>query len=350
MPEGPEVRIMTDNLRYFLKNNLLTSVDICKESFRKKTSGFHQLILPTKVIDVRCKGKFGYICLDNDYYIGIGFGMTGGIRLDPPPNMPEKEKEKYIKHFSVAFRYQTPDQNNGVVYFNCVRNFASVCVMTNTEFITKLSKIGYSILDNELLTIDQVSKCLRKCNNKTICEALMDQSRLSGIGNYIKAESLYHTKTYPLALVKNLDDDHLYNLYLASRLVAEHAYDDGGASLYTYTGISGDKTDFKFKLSVYGRNTDPKGNKVDQIQTPDKRTTHWVPEVQTIGKLELSGPLVAVPENVKVNVNVNVNDNAKVKVPVKVPVKVNVKVPVKVKVKVKLPVKVKVNVNVNDLG
>ena len=108
----------------------------------------------------------------------------------------------------------------------------------------------------------------------------MDKALISGIGNYIKAEILYTCKVNPSLCVRDIPDEILYNIYLAARNIAADAYTDGGASLYTYTGLHGDKSAFKLKLQVYNCKRDPHGNIVETLQTPDKRTTHWVPTVQ----------------------------------------------------------------------
>ena len=75
----------------------------------------------------------------------------------------------------------------------------------------------------------------------------------------------------------------LYRIYKAARDVASAAYAAGGASLYTYIDLHGDRTPFKDTLEVYDRTVDPLGHKVQRLATPDGRITHWVEAIQTIG-------------------------------------------------------------------
>lgn len=304
MPEGPEVKIMMGNVANLALGQTLLNVEVIKEDFRKKTQGLDQLpmVLPKRVIGVETKGKLGYMLLDDGTAIVLTFGMTGNIRIEPTPEYLVRRgetKEQYMKHCKIRFQMQ--DTVTGQIshfYFHCMRNFAWVYYFTSTELGKKLSTIGPSILSDDLLEERLLIARWRKYNHKTICETLMEQKLISGIGNYIKAEILYRCRVYPLAKVKDLSDSNLWLLYMEARKIAADAYADGGASLYTYTGINGDRSDFKLKLQVYDRAVDPLGNKIGRLQTPDKRTTHWVESLQTIGK-QLPPPIVKIRPKIK---------------------------------------------------
>ena len=148
---------------------------------------------------------------------------------------------------------------------------------------------------NNSKTNAEIITLFRKYNHQNICKALMGQEMIAGVGAYIRAEVLYEAKIHPLAQISNIPDTALVVLYNAIRNIASEAYKDGGASLYTYTGMNGDKSNFKETLKVYGQEKDPLGNAVAHISdknSPDKRSIFWVPAVQTIG-IELERPLVA---------------------------------------------------------
>lgn len=312
MPEGPEVKIMMNNLATLALGKYLISVDIIKESFRKKTKGLDILpnILPIKIVEVCTRGKFGYMLLNNGSSIGLTFGMTGNIRTEPTAEQLDKRgdtKEKYMKHCSVRFTVQDDSEKQTVFYFHTTRNFAWMYYFNSVELTKKLSAIGPSILSDEPLDRNLLLVSWRKFNGKHICTVLLDQKPISGIGNYIKSEILYRTNINPVALVKALEDDHLWGLYMCARDLAAAAYETGGTSLYTYTGLQGDKSDFKYSLHVYDRSTDPHGNKVHKIDTPDKRTTHWVPELQTIGT---EMPIVVVHQP-KIKIRIRARDKTK---------------------------------------
>jgi len=284
MPESPEVKIMTGNIAALALGRTLVSVEV-KENFLKRTKEMttDQLNLPQQIVNVDCKGKFGYLILEDGSAIGISFGMTGNIRVPPTEDILQRRgetEEQYMKHCKIKFTLD----GGSIFYFHCTRNFACVHHLSGSELGKKLASIGPSILGEPLTKSQLISRWRRASfNTKTVCELLMEQKLVSGIGNYIKAEVLYRTHYHPLAKVNTLDDDHLWQMYQEARAIAQDAYEAGGASLYTYTGMNGDRTEFKDQLRVYDRAYDPLGNKVERLATPDNRTTHWVPVVQTIG-------------------------------------------------------------------
>lgn len=306
MPEGPEVKIMMTNIKQLALGKQLTSVKVIKDDFLKKTKGLEKLpsVLPLNVVDVDTKGKFGYMMLSDGSAIALTFGMTGNIRINPTDEYltfrgKGETAEQYMKHCKVEFVVQDQEDGETKFYFHCMRNFAWIYYYTGAELQKKLQTIGPSILSSVSLTQVELVQRWRKFNHKTVCEALMEQKLISGIGNYIKAEIMYRSKIYPMVKVKDLSDDHLWTLYQEARLIAADAFHDGGASLYSYTGLHGDQTEFKLKLYVYNRNKDPYGNQVLRINTPDKRTTHWVKEVQTIGTSNPTVPKVKIRAKLK---------------------------------------------------
>uniref|UniRef100_A0A6C0J7C2 Formamidopyrimidine-DNA glycosylase catalytic domain-containing protein n=1 Tax=viral metagenome TaxID=1070528 RepID=A0A6C0J7C2_9ZZZZ len=267
MPEGPEVKIKMNLLCAILKGTTLMNMDVCKESFHKKTHDFERLtkILPATVINSESKGKFGYITLDNGYSVGISFGMTGDILEEIP-----KPTDKRYKHLAVKFTYANYKSELKSIYYTSIRNFGHIWIYDTPELNIKLNTLGFCILNDNIYTKEEIVSRLRKRNNRSICECLMNQVLWAGIGNYIKSEILYTVKLNPISLVKDINDKQLYELYLAARDLAYRSYLDGGSGQYNSI----------FELNVYNKSICPRGFEVKRIKTPDKRTTHWVPEVQ----------------------------------------------------------------------
>lgn len=304
MPEIGEVRIIADNVSYMLKGRYLNRIEILTEGY-KQTKGLSALnaTLPKLVTDVKTRGKFTWIELEDGNAIGYGLGMSGNVRIEPTPEyLAEYNRKKgtsetaaqYLKHAHLRIRYanDTDGSGKGHFYYHDVRRFGRWEYLTKGELAKKLADLGSDLLQ-ETLTDSQVITAFRRKNSSNICKVLMDQQVLAGIGNYIKAEILYASCIYPLAIVRDIPDDVLIKLYNEAKKIAKNAYMAGGASLYTFTGMGGDKSDFKEELVIYNMSKDPLGNPVlrmSEDESPDKRTTHWVREVQTIGVPASSGP------------------------------------------------------------
>jgi DNA-formamidopyrimidine glycosylase len=290
MPEAAESKLISDNVSRLIKGKKLLLIEIMTEGY-KGAKGLEDLnkALPLIVTDVKTRGKFAWMELSNGAAVGYGLGMSGHIRLEPTTeylveynrNRGTKETaETYLKHAHLRIDYE-----GGHFYYHDVRRFGRWEYLSKSALFKKLSKLGSDLIQEDL-SDTTVIKMFRHRNYANICKVLMDQDTIAGIGNYLKAEALYRARAYPLALVKELPDDTLVQIYRAAKDIAIRAYEAGGASLYTYTGIDGDKSEFKDELMVYGKMKDNLGNKVERLsdkESPDGRMTHWVPSVQVIG-------------------------------------------------------------------
>jgi formamidopyrimidine-DNA glycosylase len=111
----------------------------------------------------------------------------------------------------------------------------------------------------------------------------MDQSIISGVGNYIKAECLWYSRINPHALVKDLTDENLDVLQKAILYVINKSYAEQGASIKDYYSFDNESGSAVDGFVVYGKAKDYNGHNVIKETTLDKRTTHWVKERQVIG-------------------------------------------------------------------
>ena len=261
--------------------------------------------LPLKVLSINTKGKFCWIELDQHWYISFTFGMSGAIYYEPTEgilhdysiqNGKSITREEYMKHFHVKFE----TTNNKCFYYGDIRRFGTITIAHNRSVLDKkLSELGPDMLTGPPITDEEFIRILRqpKFNTKNICKTLMSQKPVSGIGNYIKSEILYECHINPWALVSDIDDQTLIHLHHSIREIALNAYRGHGATLYTYSGTRREKGTFQNLLKVYGKDVDPYGNKVIQIHeriSPDKRTTHYVPSIQTIGN-QRDPPMITPP-------------------------------------------------------
>ena len=82
MPEVIEIRKYADFLNHNLKNKNIIDIKILKG--RYKTHGPFELYkeltdkLPMKVKEIKTKGKFLYMILEDDYFIFSTLGLHGG--------------------------------------------------------------------------------------------------------------------------------------------------------------------------------------------------------------------------------------------------------------------------------
>ena len=84
----------------------------------------------------------------------------------------------------------------------------------------------------------------------------------------------------PANQTSSLSDTELSELNRCIKLIIRESYQSGGATIQAYTSFNGEIGEYTQKMLVYGQKQDPDGREVIREETSDKRTTHWVPEVQ----------------------------------------------------------------------
>jgi len=275
MPEGPEVRTITDRLNSVLSGKTLERFQIhtreyAAKQMRNDFNRFRQAI-PLTVDSVNCKGKFIYWKFQDDWVIHHTLGMSGTWLFG---NLRSMRGVQLTLHFADGTQAHYRDTRR----FGTFKFFDS-----DAELQAKLQKIGPDML-SESVSEELFTQCLRRKNNWNICKAIMNQEVISGVGNYIKAEALYKSSIHPEALVSDLTDSDLRLLCTQIKSVIYSSYQSRGASFRDYVPPDGSVGTYTFAFQCYAQQQDPEGRIVMRSTTPDGRTTHWVPEVQTRGQ------------------------------------------------------------------
>ena len=266
MPEAPEVKIFGSHLQSFLLHKPILECQILGGRFSKENilnlDLFNKSLLnDTQITQVGVKGKFLYIEFNNQWFLWNTLGMTGQWSSTQEPHS--------------AFVIKT---SAGNAYFTDPRRFGTLkFVKGRPLLIQKLAELGPNLLD------DNISKQVNYKifdTNKTIVEILMNQKNIAGIGNYIKSEALYISKISPWRTGRSLSPEDRVKIVEAAHTVASASFLLGGSTLATYKNFEGNVGSFNKQLKVYKKNM-VDGMKVISQDTLDKRTTYWVPEIQT---------------------------------------------------------------------
>ena len=267
MPEGPEVRKYGKDLAEAVSQKVLKEINVLSGRYtRKPLAEASEFIanLPAKVTGVGVHGKFLYWILNNDFYVWNTLGMTGHWS-------PDKRK-----HSRVEFCFDDDTK----VYFNDQRNFGTIKLVRGRHYLLeKLKTLGPDMLA-ENISDDMFFQSLRKKAKWPITKAIMNQKVIAGVGNYVKADSLWLAKISPHRTVESLADKDLSALNTAIKKILRESFESGGATIRTYENFDGTLGQYTKRFLVYNQKKDPEGNEVIKEKTPDGRTTHWVPEVQ----------------------------------------------------------------------
>jgi len=262
MPEGPECYMTAIKLNRWVVGHKITKIGVTGGRYMKKTSmkdamAFDKLnkVLertPLEITDVRSKGKLIYMILDGGTVLLSTLGLSGGWR------------QKRAKHcdLHISTDYTT-------VWFNDQLHYGTLKVTDKKGLAKKLKQIGPDVtLGAAALDQNRWSEICKKNPRSSVASLLMTQSKLSGIGNYLKAEILYAAGIAPTSTIDDLPKRKLHELYCCI-VVIPHAW-------LLWKQRKGPRCSMK----VYGRKKDSDGNKVERLKTDDGRVSHWVPTKQ----------------------------------------------------------------------
>lgn len=255
---------MAQDLASAVSEKTLVSIEVISGRYTKKPiKGLTELRkqLPIKVIGAGCHGKFIYCITNSGYNLWSTLGMTG-----------QWSKNKTV-HTRICLNFKNEDP----VYFNDIRNFGTLkFVYGKNKLFEKLRSLGPDILSEDIDEDFFITR-LRSKNDSPITKVLMNQKIFSGIGNYVKAESLWLSEIDPRINVSQLSDKKLKILCNAVKNVLRESYNSGGATFQTHRNFSNKTGDYSHRFLCYGRKIDAEGNPVEKIKTQDGRTTHWAP-------------------------------------------------------------------------
>ena len=277
MPEGPEVKYITNFLNNNIKNEVIYKVTINGGRYKKNgpPKGFNSFIkeLPLKVSSVNCYGKFMWWEFENtDITLWNTLGMSGWWNFNEDN-----------KHNNVSFYLK--DEENNILNFKDVRNFGTFIFCSKENLKNKLSKFGPDILDYDVTNKDKgftlfKKKLHKKRKDTLIASALLDQGVASGCGNYIRSEVLYLAEISPFRKLEDLTEDDIKLIWNLLQQVAFNYYNKKlGKKLGIIDGKFKFAEDYKRQFLVYTQDIDIKGNKIIHEKIKD-RTIHYVPKLQ----------------------------------------------------------------------
>jgi len=298
MPEGPEIRIISEYLNKMWSNKLIVSMGWDAHSKFNKTGikGLELVKVPCRVVGVFPRGKCIIIesinSMNQTIYMVSQLGMEGKW-------IHNKDSYSNFKiHFGDVNKDRTAYEILDTWYYSDSRHFGNFNVYSDLKEICKNHGPCYLTtalvckglikqenlrpyqelvtFENFVAKINKIAKNSR--SNKELCDFLMEQKHFSGVGNYVRAEIMYRSKLHPRKSVSDLTLDQQKILYdtILEQMLLSLEFD--GLTIRTFSSPEGHIG--KCPLQVYQQTVDPIGNQVERFQDKSNRTVHWVPAVQ----------------------------------------------------------------------
>lgn len=259
-PEGPEVRVVADRLRPKILNATLQSITPIHSN---KFSAL-DMFTPGTITSIYSYGKKLILEIAYSYAIMFSLGMTGSFQYFTESH-PHDIGLFHTSTVSFVFRDS--------------RRFGNIKLLSKSDLCCWINQelgpdILQSAVDNNSLPLETWIERFQAHSKLAVCKALLDQSIVAGIGNYLKSEILYFAAIHPETKVGQLTLEQLTDLYRCAHHIILVSYMYGGLTIESYINPDGEPG--VYPRSVYGKDYDPLGRPVTAIQTSDGRRSFLV--------------------------------------------------------------------------
>ncbi|XP_021826674.1 formamidopyrimidine-DNA glycosylase isoform X2 [Prunus avium] len=260
MPELPEVEAARRAIEENCLGKKITKALIADDP--KVIDGvsradFEASLLGKTIVSAHRKGKNLWLRLDSPPFPSFQFGMAGaiyikGVAVTKYKRSAVKDTDEWPSKYSKLF----VELDDGLEFsFTDKRRFARVRLLKDPASVPPISELGPDAL-LEPMTGDELFESLSK-KKIAIKTLLLDQSYISGIGNWVADEVLYQARIHPEQSAASLSKENYGNLHKSIKEVIEKSLEVGADS------------------SQFPR------RKIDFI-TVGSRTTAYVPELQKL--------------------------------------------------------------------
>jgi formamidopyrimidine-DNA glycosylase len=259
MPELPEVETIRRDLATKIIGAKIISVEV-KDKKLGETKNFASVLVGNKIADVERIGKLLILKISSDKFLLIHLKMTGQLVFEDREELIAGGHEFAEGSVLEEIGGKLPNKYTRFIlnfigdkklFFNDTRRFGYVKLVDKKELAAIKNKYGIEPLQiNFTLTALKKAMAGRRVPVKTL---LMDQQKISGIGNIYASEILFAARINPTRLVNSLTDQEIAKIFQSAKAVLKKAIKHRGTTFSDYVDTSGKKGNFSKLLQVYER-------------------------------------------------------------------------------------------------
>ncbi len=260
MPELPEVETIANDLHEQLKGKTISGVELVDKSqvlktpwprFKKEVSGarIKRVFRRAKMLVIESSQGlvvFHLKMTGQMIYVSKKILIAGG---HPIASTGVEVPNKYTRLILSL-------SNGGRLYFNDLRKFGWVKLMTPAEFSLVEKAVGIEPLGSEF-TLKFFREMLAHRRKAVIKAVLLDQKKLAGLGNIYVDEVLHLSGVLPERRTGTLTKVEVKKIFQAIPKILKHSIKQRGTTFRNFTDPDGLKGNFMSFLKVYGRKGQP---------------------------------------------------------------------------------------------
>lgn len=261
MPELPEVETIRLQLSQLIVGLTIKDIEILH---KKSFVGDKNLVIGAKIKDIRRFAKILIFDLSNDLSIAIHLKLSGqliyrGKNIEKKLNITDPLLTTLPnKHTRVIIDFTNGDH----LYFNDLRIFGWIKIVQSSKIKDQKynSKLIMSSIDDLIKNLGpeplkdlnlEKFKTILASSKKPVKLVLMDQEKLSGVGNIYANDALFLAKIDPKTPSNSLSREKANLLFHKLLKVLKDAIRWGGASEDNYRDAYGEKGEVQEHFYVY---------------------------------------------------------------------------------------------------
>lgn len=245
MPELPEVETIRRDLAPQLEGRRICAVRVARPDILLGTAGpaaFVPRIEGSCIRAVGRRAKWLLFLLDRGVLV-TQLRMTGRFAVGPGPLPPISE----FRHVAAEF-----DLDDGrTLFYDDVRRLGGFQLMSHDEWRREEKRFGPEPLAADFRA-RELAAAIRH-GRLPVKNALMDQSRLAGVGNIYASEALHAARIDPTRPAEGLTDDEIRRLHRSLRRILRDSLDSSGTTFSSYRAVNGRSGSFQDLLRVYAK-------------------------------------------------------------------------------------------------
>ncbi|KAJ6327689.1 hypothetical protein OIU78_014534 [Salix suchowensis] len=290
MPELPEVEAARRAIEEHCTGKKIKKAIIAEDSKvidGVSPSDFVAALVGKTIVSAHRKGKNLWLQLDSPPFPSFQFGMAGavyikGVAVTKYKRSAVNDSDEWPSKYSKFF-VQLDDGLE--LSFTDKRRFAKVRLLEDPASKPPISELGPDAL-LELMTVDELHGSLSK-KKIAIKALLLDQSFVSGIGNWIADEVLYQARIHPLQIASSLSRESTATIHKCIKEVIQYAVEvDADCDRFPLEWL------FHFR---WGKKPGKVNGKEIDFIVAGGRTTAYVPGLQKLNGSQ-AGKAVGKPK------------------------------------------------------
>ena len=273
MPELPEVETIKRDLNKELKGRKIIKLKFYDwaKMIRPDPLTLKKVIEGKKIKDFGRRAKLLLMHLDDHKTtVAIHLKLSGQFFL-------RKQTDPSDRFTHVVIELDKGDE----LRFNDMRKFGFMKVVKNDDELEGMfAEFGPEPFTKEF-TFEVFKKIVGK-SARAVKTVIMDQQKISGVGNIYADEALWRAKIHPERRAEGLTEKELISLYDAVLFVLKQGIEDRGTSVDTYLDLHANEGNHAKNLQVYRMDKKPCprcGEIIRKIRI-NGRGTHYCPKCQ----------------------------------------------------------------------